>query len=336
MESRRRTQPDAPSALDLSVGTKALHLPPSELVHLVVLHDVRRELLLEREHVLGAVPDALRLARRRRVPHRAHGFVVRVEAKRDARVERGLRLARGVRVRRHGAHHQLPLVVQRCVHAAVADRLGHHALDVLRGRRQPELRRDVRERDGRVSERDAPQADADHVAAQPRHEQVCLVRRERRGVRLRHSLERRQVARAHSLRERRVRRERVACLLRRARASRRGEQVALLRDLSQEQAHDGDPLRELDGEPARRRGRLAVRLLQTRLGLRVLQLHGADATEVVQVAALLRVGARRRRLCLRAQLLRLLVLRVVQVVAQQQVQTSLLPEVVPTRHRRAV
>ena len=79
-----------------------------------------------------------------------------------------------------------------------------------------------------------------------------------------------------------------------------------------------------------------MRLREARLGLRVLQLHRADAPQVVQVAALLRVGARRRRLRLRTQLLRLLVLRVVQVVAQQQVQVRLLPEPVAPRHRRAV
>ena len=76
--------------------------------------------------------------------------------------------------------------------------------------------------------------------------------------------------------------------------SRQHEERAL-RDLPQEEAHQSHPLVARDPEPLGFGGGLPEGLQQALLGVRVLQLDGADAPEVVQVAAVLHTGTKAQR-----------------------------------------
>ena len=258
---------------------------------------------------------------------------MRVQAERDPRVKRRLRLARRVDVRGVARVHRPRVVVDRRVDAAVPDGLGDDELHVPVALAQAELLRDVVEGDGRVRQRHSAEAGPDDVAAESRHQVGRLVRPESSLVGLLHGAELLEVAEPDRGGELEVREERP---LRRRAAGNRGGQVLLLRDLAEQEPDDGDPLGELQGEPLGELGRLAVRLGQALLGVRVLQLDRSDASQVVEVPALLLVAPARGELRLAPQLLSLVVHVVVQVVTHEQVQDRLLPHLVESKRGDAV
>lgn len=115
-------------------------------------------------------------------------------------MKRRLGLLRGVDVRRLLTVHELLVMIDGGVDAAVANRLGHDELGVVAGG-EAELLRDVREGDAAVCEADAPQTRADDVTAKARDEVRRLVRLEHAAVSLHHDAELLQVPQSHRLRQ---------------------------------------------------------------------------------------------------------------------------------------
>ena len=68
-------------------------------------------------------------------------------------------------------------MINHCINAPVADRLGDNALSIV-SRSEVQADRDVGERDAAVGQVDSAQASADHVVVQPRDEVVGAVRAE--------------------------------------------------------------------------------------------------------------------------------------------------------------
>mmetsp|Transcript_2705 Transcript_2705/g.10430 ORF Transcript_2705/g.10430 Transcript_2705/m.10430 type:complete len:238 (-) Transcript_2705:593-1306(-) len=213
------------------------------------------------------------------------------------------------------------------VDVAVANRLRDDGFRVLHAR-QTELLGHVGEGNLGVRSVNTREPGSNDVRAQAVDQVGQLVFGKRRPVRLRRALKRGQVAHAHRLDEIEIRCQ--------GRAHLRLSQLLSLGNLSQKHSNDGDPLQQLETEPLRPRRRFLVRLRQVLLRLAVFQLHGAYATEVVRVTALLLNRSRLRQRHSRSKLFRVVVKVVVQVVAQQQVDQSFLADFVQAQRRRPI
>mmetsp|Transcript_6158 Transcript_6158/g.10693 ORF Transcript_6158/g.10693 Transcript_6158/m.10693 type:complete len:286 (-) Transcript_6158:932-1789(-) len=278
---------------------------------LVLLSNVLCELLLLLQALLARLRTLQSLlVRIRRVPHGAHRLVVGVQAEADAAVERGLRLLRGVHVHHILRHHALLHMVQDRINTTIANRLRHEARGVVR-HAESQLVRNVGERYAGIRKVNTPQARANHIASEPVDQVEGLVLLEGVVILFNHTLEQDQISDAHGPRELEVRLQcfREAGL----------PEVGAVGDFAEQQAHQKHPLERLDAESDSRLRGLAGCLQEALLGAGVLKLDGTNAPEIVQVAAVLLVGATLGHLRLGPQLLSQIVQVVVQVVTQQQV-----------------
>mmetsp|Transcript_1348 Transcript_1348/g.3885 ORF Transcript_1348/g.3885 Transcript_1348/m.3885 type:complete len:581 (-) Transcript_1348:183-1925(-) len=303
---------------------------PSSEVLLLLLGQGLRELRLLAQALLalGLLLLQVRLVRVGREAHCLDRVVVHVEAEGGPLVEGRLGLERRVEVRHLARDDDARGVVDFRIDDAVADGLGHDALYVL-GAVDLELAPDGLEADARVGQVDVAQARADHVLAKAHDERVVCIRVEGGRRRIHDRLEVRQVALAHRLHDVQVGAQRALQL-------RLLEGVAR-RHLAHEELHNGDELG--DGEPEAGRcalGRLALRLEQAAMRLRVLELHSLDAAEVVEVARELVVRRALGYTRLGYHLVRLVVELVLQEVAEQQVEEHRLAQRVVVQRRRAV
>mmetsp|Transcript_213 Transcript_213/g.527 ORF Transcript_213/g.527 Transcript_213/m.527 type:complete len:387 (-) Transcript_213:451-1611(-) len=277
---------------------------------------------------LGLLLLEVRLVRVRREGHRLHRVVVHVQAEGGALVESSLRLERRVEVGHVLGDEHARRVLELCLDHAVADRLGDDRLHVL----QPldlELLPHLIERDARVREVDVAQPGADHRLPQPHDQRVVGVGVESGSRGLHHLLEALEIALAHRLHDVQVRLQRPL-------------ELRLLEggsggDLAHQQLHDGRQLRHCEPE-ARSSAlrRLALRLLEAPVRLRILELHSLDPAQVVQVTRELVVRSRFRHGCLCDQLISLVIKRVRNVVAQEQVEENHLPQRVVVEARGAM
>mmetsp|Transcript_40593 Transcript_40593/g.96439 ORF Transcript_40593/g.96439 Transcript_40593/m.96439 type:complete len:302 (+) Transcript_40593:547-1452(+) len=208
------------------------------------------------------------------------------------------------------------------------DRLCHNALNIV-AFAEAELPPNVLEGDPRVGEVDAPEPCPDHVVPQADDQVDSLVLAEHLVKLLRDGTEERQVADADGLGELEVRVQRLCHPLL--------AEVGPLGHVAKQQPHHNQPLVHRCAEALGNPGSLSGGLLEALLGLGVLELDGTDAPDVVEVAGkLLRAAGGVRLLCLGPQLLRLIVEIEVQIVAQQQVEEGLGPDVVVAERGRPV
>lgn len=224
------------------------------------------------------------------------------------------------------ALHPARLVHDASLDNAVANGLADNVLRVLL-RVEVQLETDIAQRDAAVAQREPADAGLDDVLTQTEDERVRLVRGELGRVRGERRLELAERTRAHGLDDLEVARER-ACEYRVA------EQVAF-RDVAHEQFDDDGQLVHRLVEAGRRlRGwRTADRLLQVRMRVRVVELDGADAAQVVQVARKLRVCGALWERRFRDELVGLGVQVIGQVVAEQEVDECRLRLVVSAQRR---
>lgn len=225
--------------------------------------------------------------------------------------------------------HPALLMHNAALNDTVPNRLAHDILRVLL-RVQVKLDTNIPQRDARVRERQAADARLDHVLAQAQDERVRAVLLELRRVAREHGLELRERARAHRLHDVEVRGQGP-------REHRVPEEPAV-GDVAHEQLDDDEGL--VHGlEEARRglgRGRAPDGLLQVRVRVGVVELHGLDAPEVVVVPRELRVARGRGEGGLGDELVGLVVEVVGDVAAQEAVDEGGLRFIIVPQRRGAL
>mmetsp|Transcript_7748 Transcript_7748/g.19822 ORF Transcript_7748/g.19822 Transcript_7748/m.19822 type:complete len:286 (-) Transcript_7748:663-1520(-) len=214
----------------------------------------------------------------RLVLHRLDGLVVQVEAEEGARVESLLRLKGRVRVGSLGRGDEPVRVVDLGIDGAIPDRLCHDALRLLHAVEAKHVR-NIFQGYPRVRFVRPPQPGADHVVLQPSNQVARLVLDELLLVLLVDLLECLEVPVPYGPGDVEVR---LQCLPHAALS-----EVRPLGDLAKQQRHHRKPLVKRDPEPFCAGRGLPQSLLEAVLGLRVVQLDGADATHIVEVPAVL-------------------------------------------------